>query len=369
MNNVFGYLKQFGSFNFKQRPFGEVDSLILSQFSYLKVDGMVPALKENAAAVTLTDLSEHPDREQLFADERYAENNRRLFDLMCKSVRFRNMEINDYVNIVDEQIETQFSAMLITLEGGEQFIAFRGTDETIVGWKEDFCMAFTNPIPSQEYSVVYVTQVADRITGPFSVGGHSKGGNIAVYAALKCQQNVADRIRRVYSFDGPGFRPEILQTGRYEQIKGRIRKVIPQSSIIGMVLQNQEKYVVVKSTASGILQHDPYTWVIEKGNFVRSDSLYKGRRMMDHALNEWILSLPEEQIRRFVENLFDLLYASMAQDLIAMEKDRKNSIRNMVEAYKEMDASEKKFMVRIIWKLLTIQSRCLLQGYDNETNI
>ena len=362
MNNVFEYLKQYGSFSFQEREFGNVDSLILAQFCYLKADGMIPTLKEEAEAVSLRFLSEHPDREKLFADERFEKNNRKLFKLMCHSVRFQDIRFRDYVNIVDEQIGTQFSAMTVELGEDMYYIAFRGTDETLVGWKEDFCMAFSGSIPSQDYSVVYVTQIAERVSGKFYMGGHSKGGNLAVYATLRCPEDVVNRIKRIYSFDGPGFRPEVLECERYQQIRPKIKKFIPQSSVIGMVLQSQEKYVVVKSRAAGLLQHDPYTWLVAGGEFVRSDSLYKGRRIMDKALNEWILSLPEEQIRRFVNNLFDILYASEKDNLIDFGKEWKQSIRHMVDAYKELDASEKKFMIRILGKLFSVQSRCLLQG-------
>lgn len=361
MNNVFTYLKEYGSLTFREKKFSAVDSLILSQFCYLKVDGMVPTLKEGAEAVTLCSLSEHPDKEKLFADERFEKNNRRLFELMCESVRFRDIRLNHYVNIVDEEIGTQFSAMTMELRKNMHYIAFRGTDETIVGWKEDFCMAFSGSIPSQDYSVVYVTQVAQRVEGRLCLGGHSKGGNLAVYAALHCPQETADRIARIYSFDGPGFRPEVLACERFLQIRSRIRKFIPQSSVIGMVLQSQEKYVVVKSRAAGILQHDPYTWVVSEGDFVRAGNLYKGRRIKDKALNEWILSLSEEQIRRFVDNLFNILYASEQDNLIDFSKEWKQSLSNMVEAYKEMDVSEKKFMIRILGKLFSIESGMLLQ--------
>ncbi len=362
MNNVFGYLKEYGSRSFAEKEFSDVDSLILSQFSYLKVDGIVPKLKEEAEAVTLRFLLEHPDRNKLFADERFEKNNRRLFALLCDSVRFGDIRINYHVNIIDEQIGTQFAAMVITLGKEEHYVAFRGTDETIVGWKEDFCMAFSGTIPSQDYSVVYLTQVADRLQGMLYLGGHSKGGNLAVYAALRCPQDIEPRIKRIYSFDGPGFRPEILTGERYQAIRGRIHKVIPQSSVVGMVLQHQEKYIVVKSKAAGLLQHDPFTWLIEHGSFVRLNSLYKGRKIMDHALNEWILELSDEQIRRFVGNLFDIVYASEKDNLIDLSKDWKRSVRNMMEAYKEMDAEEKKFMIRIIGRLFSIQSRYLLQG-------
>lgn len=352
MNNVFGYLCQYGKKTFREKPFCDVDSLLLSQFCYLKLDGLVPKLKEDGQAVGMADLKEHPAKEGMFADTRYEKNNRRLFELMASSVRFGSMKMNYFVEIVDEGIETQFCAVTFFLEGERPYIAFRGTDETIVGWKEDFCMAFCGSIPSQDYSVIYVTQIADRISGRFYVGGHSKGGNLAVYTGLFCEEDVSDRVVFFYSFDGPGFRPEVLQRERYAQIKPRIRKLVPQSSMIGMMLQTQERYQVVKSMASGLLQHDPFTWLVTDGRFVRSDSVYKGRRILDHAMNEWIMSLSEEQLERFVEDLFDLIKAAKVEDLVEFDQDRKKHVKALLEAYKEMDAEEKKFMGKLLGKLL-----------------
>lgn len=351
MNNVFGYLRAYGKLSFREKPFCDVDSLLLSQFCYLKLEGLVPKLKEDGQAVSIAELAVHPEREKLFADTRFEKNNRKLFDLMESSVRFGTMTMNYFVDIVDEEIGTQFCAVTFFPDGARPYLAFRGTDETIVGWKEDFCMAFRGSIPSQDYSVIYLTQIADRMKGRFYVGGHSKGGNLAVYAGLFCAEDIAERILHFYSFDGPGFRPEVLEKGRYAEIRPRIRKFVPQSSVIGMVLQTQEHYQVVKSVAAGLLQHDPFTWVVREGRFVRSDSLYKGRKILDHAMNEWIMSLPEDQMMRFVEDLFDLIKAAEVDDLIEFDQDRKKHVKALLEAYKEMDAEEKKFMGKLLGKL------------------
>ncbi len=361
MNNVFGYLKEYGGFTFSQKKFCDVDGLILAQFSYLKVDGMVPRLREGAEAVTLRSLSEHPDKEKLFADERYAKNNRRLFAMMCASVRFRDIRINDYVSITDEQIGTQFAAMVITIGEKLHYVAFRGTDETIVGWKEDFCMAFTGTIPSQDYSVIYLTRVADKMEGRFYIGGHSKGGNLAVYAALRCPADIEPRIGRIYSFDAPGFRSGILEGESYRKICGRIRRWVPQSCVVGMMLQYRGRYHVVQSTASGLLQHDPFSWLIEEGRFVQLKALDKKRRKLDSAINTWIMNMSDGQIRRFVGNLFDILYASETDNLIELFKHRKQSVSHMLAAYKKMEPAEKRFMRRMLGKLLVIQSGYLLR--------
>lgn len=368
MNNVLGYLRQYGGLSFQERPFCEVDGLILSQFAYLKVDGLVPKLKEDTDAVSLRMLFGHPDRERLFADKRFARDNRRLFLLMCRSARFREMKINYYVNIIDEQIGTQFSAMTFFPQGALPFVAFRGTDETLIGWKEDFYMAFTEPIPSQDYCVIYTMQAAKRITGDFFVGGHSKGGNLAVYAAMRCPDEVVERFARIYSFDGPGMRPEMLkddENGRGNRVRRLIYKVVPRASVVGMMLQQQTRYLVVKSNAFGLLQHDPYTWMIENGRFVCSNGLSRRQRLMDKALNTWIFSLSEGQLRHFIENLFRVWYDFLGGGLLKPDDGSGRRLRRLADACRDLDAVERRFMFRLAGRFITIffavQSRLIFR--------
>ena len=175
MGTVLDFLKEYGRYSFREMAMTEVDSLALCQLSYLKFDGMVPGVKENGSSVTLKSLREHPDYEKLFADVRYEQENRALVEGMLAGKRFRNLKLNCYVNFIEKEWETQFSAITFILSDGTVYVAFRGTDETIVGWKEDFNMAFLSPVPGQAYSVEYLNTVASRILCPFYVGGHSKG--------------------------------------------------------------------------------------------------------------------------------------------------------------------------------------------------
>ena len=186
MGTVLDYLEKYGKYSFEEMPMTEVDSLALCQLSYLKFDGMVPGQEEKAVlpAVTLESLKDHPDFEKLFADVRYEKPNRALYEKMISGERFRSLQLNYYINVIEQRWETQFSAVTYTMGDGTRYIAYRGTDETIVGWKEDFNMAFLSPVPGQAYSVEYLNSVAEKFDGPFYVGGHSKGGNLAVYSAM-----------------------------------------------------------------------------------------------------------------------------------------------------------------------------------------
>ena len=304
--------------------------------------------------VTLESLKEHPDFEKLFADVRYEKPNRALYERMVQGKRFRNLELNYYVNVIEERWETQFSAVTFTLGDGSHYVAYRGTDETIVGWKEDFNMAFLTPVPGQAISVEYLNRVAGRFGGPLYVGGHSKGGNLAVYSAMNCNPDIQDRIRKIYSMDGPGFRPEVLRECDYGKIADRVVKILPNSSLVGMIFESGMYFQVVKSKTFGLLQHDPYTWLVTGNHLVRADRLYERRQQMDNNLNQWILSLNEQQLRTFVDTLYQVITASQADNLIDFTAEWKKSMNGVIAALKEVDEETVKALKEIVGSLFEI---------------
>ena len=304
--------------------------------------------------VTLESLKEHPDFEKLFADVRYEKPNRALYERMVQGKRFRNLELNYYVNVVEERWETQFSAVTFTLGDGSRYVAYRGTDETIVGWKEDFNMAFLTPVPGQAISVEYLNRVAGRFGGPLYVGGHSKGGNLAVYSAMNCNPDIQDRILKIYSMDGPGFRPEVLRECDYGKIADRVVKILPNSSLVGMIFESGMYFQVVKSKTFGLLQHDPYTWLVTGNHLVRADRLYERRQQMDNNLNQWILSLNEQQLRTFVDTLYHVITASQADNLIELTTEWKRSMNGIIGALREVDEETVKMLKEMVRSLFEI---------------
>ena len=354
---VIEYLKKYGDIPFCEKPLNDVDSLALCQLSYLKFDGMVSDVRHNGPSVTLQEIAKRPDVEQLFGDVRFEKENRALFEGLLSGRRFRNMKLNCYINLVEKEWETQFSAITFILDDGTLFLAFRGTDETIVGWKEDFNMAFLNPVPGQEYSVKYVNMVTGWLHQPFYIGGHSKGGNLAVYSAMKCAPFVRKRIQKIYSLDGPGFRPEVLKECHYNAIEDKVVKLLPHSSMIGMIFERDIHYRVVESKNHGLLQHDPFSWLVKDDHFVDVGDIYESQKIMNVALNEWFLSLNEEQVRTFVDTLYQVISASQADDLITFTADWKKSMNAVVTALKEVDDQTAEMLRGIIRSLFEI-ARC-----------
>lgn len=355
MGNMIKYVKQYGEYTFAKKPLNDVDSLVLAQFAYLKFDGLVPDVDSKGQAVSVLELLRNKKRDILFLDERYREENIQLVREMAGSRRFRHVKLNYYENIINIEKETQFSAVTFFLPDGSIYLSFRGTDETIVGWKEDFNMAFLKPVPGQIMSELYVKHVTKKFEGPFYLGGHSKGGNFAVYAAMNSDQSVQERIIRIYSHDGPGFRSEILKEMDYEKIEHKIKKILPQSSLVGMLLQNQENYEVVQSSAIGLLQHNPFTWRVKEDDFVRIRDIYHKRRLKNERLNKWILSLEEEKLHLFVDTLYQIVSAAEAETLIEFTAEWKKSVFAIIGALNDLDDETKKMIWEIIKALFEIK--------------
>lgn len=357
MGTIIDYIKEYGDYTFLEKPLSEVDSLVLCQFAYLKFDVLVPKIGENAASVSMQELLHHKEYDSLYGDERYREKNTQLFLAMEKSRRFGTLRLNNYVNQIEVEKETQFSAVTFQLEDGTFYVAYRGTDETIVGWKEDLNLAFSEPVPGQLMSVEYLNETAKTVQAPFYTGGHSKGGNFAVYAAMNCRQEIQDKIAAIFNHDGPGFRPEVKERCGYSRIAERVRRTLPHSSLVGMLLYSEGNYRVVESRNIGLAQHDPYSWLIDKDDFQWVRQVYSGTMFMDATLNKWILSLNQEEMHIFVDTLYDVMKASEADNLIDFTANWKRSIQGIMAAVKNVDADALKVMNDIMKALFEMLSQ------------
>lgn len=367
MGTILDYLKEYGDYTLDEKPFSEVDSLALCQFTYLKFDGLAPAPGENKPMASLEELAENEDYDRLYGDERYREDNTALFQGMYRSKRFKEMKVWNYVNQIDLETETQFSAVTFLLPNGVSYVAYRGTDETIVGWKEDLNLAFSEPVRGQRMAVDYLDKVAEEIAGPFYVGGHSKGGNFATFACMNCEASVRRRILAIYDHDGPGFRPEVKAQGAYGEIQDRIHKTVPHSSLVGMLLYSEGAYRVVESKTIGLAQHNPYTWLVKDAGFRTVDELYAGRKFLDEALNQWILSLSQDQMRIFVDTFYQIVLASETDNLIDFTANWFQSLHKIGAALKEIDPQTGKAMIQIMKSLFEIASLNVKERMKNRT--
>ncbi|MBR4719905.1 MAG: DUF2974 domain-containing protein [Lachnospiraceae bacterium] len=348
MGNITDYIIEYGNKTLDELPFNEVDSLVLSQFSYLKFDKL---LETAGHSLTVGELKDNPEYEKLYADARFEGVNRGLYEAMAASRRFSGIRLHEYVNIVDPKWEIQFSAVTCVFENGFVYVAYRGTDETLTGWKEDFNMAFITPVPAQTKAVQYLNTIAGSIRGDITVGGHSKGGNLAVYAAMKCLPDVRDRISLVYSHDGPGFAEGVLDGDDFKMIKDRIRKSVPRSSVVGMVLQTQENYEVIKCRSFGLLQHDPFNWIIDGTEFKKADNIHRYTYVKDASVNRWVSNMDHKKRQEFVELLFEIINGSGASDLNDFASNPIEMGRGMLNAVEKMNEEDRKILLGIVKEL------------------
>ena len=339
MANILEYLDWRGDLTLSERPFNEVDNLILAEICYLDFSGFVPAGFQTQQ-VTLLDAASayfaaHPETNMgvLVPDQIPV-----LVEHAAKTARFSDVRLLGYVNRIDEETQTQFSALTMLLPDGSAYVAFRGTDDTIVGWKEDFNMAFTPEIPAQKYAAEYLRQVSGALPfRPLLVGGHSKGGNLAVYAAVFCGQDVQNRILAVYNNDGPGFYSSLLSLPEHKPVAGKITTLLPESSVVGMLLEHEEAYQVVRSTQIGLMQHDGFSWQVLGTQFVHLSGLTEGGKIVDSALRDFVRGLDQEQRIRFVDALFEVLTCTNAATLTDLKDGGFRTAYSMLKTVRSLD--------------------------------
>jgi len=361
VKNIIGYVETEMN-TMAEKKFNAVDSLVFSQLSYVHLEGMVPGLSRSSKPVRVADLLRAEKFSAMFHELLLSKNTRALLFAMAASPRYRDILVNYYVSKTDVKLELQFSAVTFLLPDGSAYAAFRGTDETLVGWKEDFNMAFLSPVPAQREAAAYLDEVASLLprSAMLRTGGHSKGGNLAIYAAMKCCSAAQGRVTDIYNHDGPGFRKEASRSPEFERIENRIHKTLPQSSLVGMLLHDREKYAIVESSGmGGIMQHDPFSWSVGEDDFIYAEKLTNGAMVMSRALDQWLGTLSDEKRRLFVNVLFQVLEATDATTLGELSESARKNVPLMIASIKNIDPEIKKFVSRTISDLIRLSLRNL----------
>lgn len=305
MASMLDYIAWRGDLSFSSSAPNEVDALIFSTLSYIPFRGSVERNPEKPVLLwqAAREFFDIPDPEGYIRTQ----NDLELLKAAGESQRFGNIRIAEYRKIFIKERDTQFAAVTFLLDDGSIFISFRGTDNTLVGWKEDFSMCFRREIPSQKLAKQYLQDVLMDHSGPVRVSGHSKGGNVAVYAVSQSVPVIRERILEVYNQDGPGFSEAFLEDPGYRQILPILHTQVPQSSVIGMILNRAEPIAIVKSNQSGIMQHDPFSWEVQGNRLVAVDSLSGNSIFLQLTIKNWLLGMDMETRVRMVDMLFDLL--------------------------------------------------------------
>lgn len=344
--------------DFDTLPFSKIDGLIFAELAYLSYDNIVPDTKNKGKGLLFSDIAESQNYDDIFPLERTAERNKKLLNAVAYSKRYGKIRVNYYEDIFDTEKDTQFCAITFILPNGDACIAFRGTDSTITGWKENFNMLFTSPVAAQSLSVPYVDAVAKKIKGNIILTGHSKGGNLAIYAGTKCSAFAKSKIVEIQSFDSPGFTKEFIESAEHTEAEKIIVKFIPEESLIGVLLNNRENYRIIKSEGSGIMQHDPFLWQIDidKNDFVDGEKLYLMSQFFDTTFNDWVYSSEPEQREQFVEALFRMINAANAENatsFVDWSENLKNNSSIIYENLKDLDPETRNLVLKGLGNLFS----------------
>ena len=337
MSNIIDYIKWRGDLTFAQDPFNEIDNLILSQLVYVELNNIV---SENAEqTISLLDAAklffEQTNEQELLDHVSMTKNAIFVFKEMAKSTRFKNAQLSRYVNDINEQEQSQFSAITIKLPDSSTYIAFSGTDATLVGWHEDFNMLYLKQTPGQEKALAYLNAL-DNVDTFLRLGGHSKGGNFAIYAGMYCEKSLRDQIIAIYNNDGPGFSKDVVASAAYRDLLPVITTIVPESSVVGRLFEHQEDCIVIKSENKGLKQHDAMSWEVLGNHFVRAVTPANQSMLANQAIREWIALIPREKRKEIVEAVFQILDAAGIETVDDFLTLNLKDIRTIIQTKKKL---------------------------------
>ena len=345
MSNLLDYLDWRGDLTLGNAPLCPVDSLLLSAISYAALD-----------AVASPDPQAEPERLSALTQRLLAlglhSKNEALLEAAAKSARFGALRLLAAVSELDKESGMQFAAYSVLLPGQQMYVCFRGTDSTLVGWREDLRMSYECPVPAQLRATEYLRAVAAAYPlRRIFVGGHSKGGNLAAYAAVHASPAVRERIRRVFNHDGPGFCDGTMATPAYREMRDRIDTYVPESSIVGVLLEHETDYRVVKSDAKGLLQHDPITWQVKGADFEYAAGRTAFGARTEAIADRFLNTFSPERKRLFTEALFTVLEATEEETLTGIVANKTRSLKNALRSFADLDEPVRDVLIEAVTAL------------------
>ena len=352
MSTIFDYLDHVTYDSIYDRPFKELDVLALTELTYLPFDRIVPQGDTTNIEVRLSDATELVDRTTDFI---VTDQHLQLVDSLTTSKRFKNIKLLNYVDEYDLDVQKQFAAMTYRLTMDVYLVVFRGTDDTLIGCKEDFHMTYMDHIPAQRRAASYLQHVMKEFPkGRFMVAGHSKGGNLAAYACSYLPDQLFKQVDTIYCYDAPGLNKSIIKTEGYQRIAHLIHRYVPQGSIVGMMLEVPEPATIVKSRAfGGFAQHDAFTWMVEKDGFVTLDQTSPDSQQMDQTLKQWVQEVPDSQLKKFFDTFFGLFLdagVTSINDLMNLKNFSK--IKDIFQNTQDLDPTEREMLERLAKQLI-----------------
>ena len=352
--NMLDYLEWRGDLPFERDPFNEVDALILSLISYYEFEQFYQVATDVRGYTLAEYVNLHEDNVQIFGEidknidiENDIVPRKTAPFVLCKAVkteRFANIRIVDFRNIFDEERVIQFAAVTFELSDGIRVVAYRGTDSSIIGWKEDCMLSYLREIPGQAEAVRYFNEADSG--KKYYIVGHSKGGNEALYTYVKMKEERVGDVLAVYNFDGPGFLDKIQDTPRYLEGKEKIHTFVPSSSIVGMLLEHVKDYIAVKSQGYGIKQHNPLFWEVCRANLVTEVDNVWVRDVAEHTFSEFLKEMTNEERKFVTENVFSIVSSCGAKSFAELYEHPFRNTKIIVATYSKLPDEHKDKLIK-----------------------
>ena len=339
MADLLDYVNWRGDLTFAKSKVNKVDIVILSQFVMLDLNGSVQYKTPRPLYECAEKYFSHSKKDRHIGFIIPPEIND-LFLLASKSQRFKDLELSHYKEDIDHECETQFSAMTVDAKDiNTKFVVFSGTDDTIIGWKENFNLVYRTPTDAQIQSVKYLNKVAKDFNGKIIVLGHSKGGHLAIYSSANCHSEIRDNIKQIYNLDGPGIPDCDEAENVYKRIEKKLTAILPQSSVIGRLFEQGGSHVIVHSNANGLAQHNCFTWQVMGTRFIRESELSTESVGVENCIRRVLSSMEQPQREQFVESFFNLLFSTGAKTLTDLSKKGKSLIAKYFRLSKEQKSA------------------------------
>ena len=359
MKNMLDYIKEFGHVSFEERAFSEIDALVLTELEYLPLEKVVPSDENGENFVTVKEIAEYmQEHKQELFDENpmmITQERHEVSQVIADAPRFQSLKFFGVVSVWDKDTTKQFAAITVEVEPSVRLVIFRGTDDTLIGWKEDFLMTYSPLVAAQTDAKEYLAKQASLWDGDLMISGHSKGGNLAIYAAATQVEDVQLRIVDIFCFDSPGLYRSVLETKGYQNIVPLAMRYIPQDSLVGLMLESEVPYVIVKSNATGAMQHSAMTWEIEDGQFIKMEKLTKNSQLNDQTFKKWTESVSDEELELFWNVFFELLFSVGIDTVNDLYGEFMHYVQEFLKAAGNMDEEKRELLTRIA--LLLVSTR------------
>jgi len=359
--NTLDYIKKYGHNTFEEKEFTEIDNIVFSLLSYVYYDGIVSTNTRNKMTIKqvrdffykMHDLN--GIKKELLA----VRNGIKLLDVISRTRRYKDLLVYSYSYIGDDS--QQFSALTFEINPKLVYVAFEGTDHLISGWEEDCKMAYSFPVNAHKNAIKYLNSNFTFRNCNIIVGGHSKGGNLALVSSMYCNFITRNKILKIYNNDGPGLRQKQLESKHYDHIKNKLIHIVPNQTIVGLLLRHTDDYKVVKSSRRGIFAHDAMTWQVNNDEFVLAD-LSKFSKVLDKGIIKWLDKYDDSKRKEFVDCIFEVfkknninslieimqsnkLVLTLLRETINMDPIVKEMIKDLISVLRQCNKEEQTFLV------------------------